>query len=153
MFVVDFLELLFLLRAVHDEVAAVVAGACGRNAHVHHNAGAAGGNAEGCIFHFRGLFTEDGAKETFFRGQFRFRFRRNFADENVAGLHFRADADDSVMVQVFQGFITGVRDITGDFFRAQLGITGLHFKLGDVDGGEGVFLHGFSEMTIASSKL
>ena len=47
------------------------------------------------------------------------------------------------MIQVFQGFITGVRDITGDFFRAQLGITGLHFKLGDVDGGEGVFLHGF----------
>ena len=46
MFVVDFLELLFLFRAVYDEVAAVVAGACGRNAHIHHDAGAAGGDTE-----------------------------------------------------------------------------------------------------------
>ena len=28
------------------------------------------------------------------------------------------------MIQVFQGFITGVRDITGDFLWSKLGVTG-----------------------------
>lgn len=64
--VVDLLELLLLLRAVHHEVAAVMAGTRGRNAYVHHDAGAAGGNAKGSILHFRSLFTEDGAQQAFF---------------------------------------------------------------------------------------
>jgi hypothetical protein len=38
-------------------------------------------------------------------------------------LHFSADVDDTGLVQASQLVLGQVRDIAGDFFRAQLGVT------------------------------
>ena len=72
-------------------------------------------------------------KKTFFRCQFRYTLRRNFTDEDIAVLDFRTDADDSAIVEVFQGIITDVRNITCDFFRSEFRITRLTFVFFDVD--------------------
>ena len=112
----------------------------GRHLDVHDDAVGAGGNLERRVFHVGGLFTEDGAEQTFFRREFGFGLRRDFADENVAGLHFRTDADDAVRPEVLQRFIAEVRDVARDFFRSELGVAGGDFKFIDVNRGEDVVL-------------
>ena len=64
----------------------------------------------------------------------------DLADEDVAGLHFRADADDAVVVEVLQRFLADVRDVARDFFRPELGVAGGDLELLDVDRGEDVLL-------------
>ena len=76
-----------------------------RNLHVHDDAVGAGGNGQRGVLHVRRLFAEDGAQEALFGGEFGFGLRRDLADEDVAGLHFRADADDAVRAEVAQRFL------------------------------------------------
>lgn len=59
----------------------------------------------------------------------------------VVGLDGRADADDAAFVQVAQHVFADVGNISGDFFRSQLGVAGHHLEFFDMDGGEDVFLH------------
>ena len=108
--------------------------------HVHDDAGDAGRNDERGVLHVRGLLTEDGAEELLFRREFGLGLRRDFADEDVAGLHFRADANDAVVIEVLQRFFADVRDVARDFFRPELGVAGGDFEFLDVDRGEDVFL-------------
>ena len=54
------------------------------------------------------------------------------------GSHFGADVDDARLVEVAQGFLADVRDVAGDLFRPELGVTGGDFELLDVDRGEDV---------------
>src|SRR5436189_230631 len=79
------------------------------------------------------VFTEDRAEQLLFRGELGFGLRRDFADEDVAGLHFRTDANDAVVVEVLQRFLTDVRDVARDFFRPELRVTSGDFELLDVD--------------------
>ena len=78
---------------------------------------------------------------SFFRRQLRFALRRDFADENIAGFHFRADANHAVRPEVAQRFFTDVRNVPRDFFRAELGIARADLKFIDVNRGVDVFLH------------
>jgi len=79
-------------------------------------------------FNICGFFAEDGTEQTFFRREFGLGLRGDFADEDVAGLHFRADADHAVGAEVLQRFIAEVRDVARDFFRSELRVAGRHFN-------------------------
>jgi len=71
----------------------------------------------------------------FFRSQRGFALGRNFADENVAGLHNRADADDAAFVEIAKERFADVRNIASNFFRTELGVARFDFVLLDVDRG------------------
>src|ERR1700712_4405520 len=47
----------------------------------------------------------------------------------------------SPFVEVFQRFFRDVRNVAGDFLRAELGVAGHHLEFLDVDRGEDVVLH------------
>ncbi len=72
----------------------------GGDLHVHDDAVGAGGNGQRSVLHVRGLLAEDGAQQALFGREFRLALGRDLADEDVAGLHFRADADDAVGAEV-----------------------------------------------------
>ena len=111
------------------------------NLHVHHDAVGARWNGQRGVFHVGRFFTEDRAEQSLFRREFRLALRRDFADENVARLHFRADANDAVRTEVAQRFFADVRNVARDFFRAELGVAGADFEFVDVNGSVDVFLH------------
>ena len=67
-----------------------------RNFYVHDDAIRARRNGQRCVFNVRRFFTKDRAQQTFFRRELRFTLGRNFANEDVAGFHFRADTNDTV---------------------------------------------------------
>src|SRR6185312_15897572 len=132
------LDLLGLLLLFGSDRAFAVGFLLRRNLHVHDDAVGARRNLQRGVFHVRGFFTEDGAQEALFRREFGLGFRCDFADENVARLHFRADANDAVRPEVLQRFIAEVRDVARNFFRPELGVAGGHFKFIDVNRGEHV---------------
>ena len=74
------------------------------------------------------LFAEDGAQQFFFRRNHALAFRRYLADQNVAGLNLGTDVDNAGFVQVSERVFADVRNIAGDFFLPQLGVTGHNFK-------------------------
>src|ERR1700692_1231912 len=96
---------------------------------------------ERSVANVSGFFAEDGAQQLFFRGQCGFALRRNFADQNVAGLDDCADANDAAFVQIAQERLADVRNVPGNFFRAELGVTRFDFILLDVNGGVVIVLH------------
>src|SRR6185436_20057220 len=78
------------------------------------------------------LFAEDRAEQLLFRRQLRLPLRRDLADEDVARLDRRADADDAALVEVAQVTLTNVGDIARDFLGAQLRVARLDLELFDV---------------------
>src|SRR4029453_2865745 len=80
------------------------------------------------------LLAEDRAQQLLFRRQLRLALRRHLADQDVARLHGRADADDAALVEIAQIAFTDIRDVAGDFFRPELGVACLDLELFDVDG-------------------
>ena len=112
-----------------------------RNLHVHHDAVGARWNRQRRVLHVGRLFAEDGAQQSLFRRQFRLALRRDFADENVARLHFRADANDAVGSEIAQRFFADVRNVTRDFFRTELGVARADLEFIDVNRSVDVFLH------------
>ena len=65
--------------------------------------------------------------------------RRDFADQHVAGVHFRADVDDARFVEASELLLRQVRDVARDFLGAQLGVARHHHQFLDVDRGVAVF--------------
>ena len=112
----------------------------GRNLDVHDDAVGAGRNLQRGVLHVGGLFAEDGAQQALFRREFGLALRRDLADEDVAGLHFRADADDAVGAEVLQRLLAEVRDVARDFLRPELGVAGADLEFVNVNRGEDVFL-------------
>ncbi len=95
------------------------------------------------IFHIAGLFAEDRAEQLFFRRQLGLALRRDLADQNVARLHLRTDADDAALVEIPKRFFAHIRNVAGDVLFAQLGIAGFDFELLDVDRRECVLAYEF----------
>src|SRR5207237_3667620 len=79
------------------------------------------------------LFAEDGAEQPLFGRQFGLALGRDFADENVARLDLRADANDADQAEVLQRLFTQVRNVAPDFLRSELGVARADFKLVNVD--------------------
>src|SRR5215471_6663432 len=87
------------------------------------------------------LLAEDRAQQLLFRCQLRLAFRRDLADEDVARLHVRADADDAAVVQVLQEPFRDIRNVAGDFLGTKLRVARLDLELLDVDRRVVVVLH------------
>src|SRR6267143_3470262 len=88
---------------------------------------------ERSVAHVAGLFTEDGAQQFFFRRKRGLALGRDFADEDIAGLHDRADADNSAFVEVAKERLADVGNIASDFLGAELGVARFDFVLLDVN--------------------
>ena len=101
------------------------------------------GNGERGVFHVRRFFAENGAQQTLFGSEFGFALWRDFSDENVAGLHFRTDADDAIVAEIAERFFADVWNVARDFFGTELGVAGADLKFVDVDGRVDVLLHDF----------
>ena len=84
------------------------------------------------------FFTEDGTQKSFFGGKLGLAFRGNLTDQNITGVDFSADADDTVFVEVCKCIFTDVRNVAGDFFRPELGVAGLEFVFFNMDRSIGV---------------
>src|SRR5258708_25387853 len=96
---------------------------------------------ERSVAHVAGFFAEDRAEEFLFRRQGGFALGRNFANEDVARLHDRADADYAAFVEVAKERLADVGDVARDFLGAQLRVARFDFILFDVDGGVVIVLH------------
>ena len=93
------------------------------------------------VAHVAGLLAEDRAEQLLFRRQLRLALRRDLADQDVARLDVRADADDAALVEVPQEALRHVRDVARDFLRPELRVARLDLELLDVDGRVVVVLH------------
>ena len=92
------------------------------------------GNLQGGIPYFPCLLTEYSTKQSFFCGQFGLSLGSNLTYQDISCTHFRADPDNTSVIQILQGIITHAGDIPCDFFRPQLGIPGFRFIFFNVDG-------------------
>ncbi len=113
----------------------------GEDLHVHHDAALTVGHTQGGVADFTSLFAEDGAEQTLFSRQFRLTLGGYLTHQNVAGLDLGADADDTALVQILYRIIADVGNVTGDFFRSQLGFTSFGLEFFNVNGGVNVLLH------------
>src|SRR6185369_5465088 len=95
-------------------------------------------DAEAGVADLARLLAEDRAEQLLFGRELRLALRRDLADEDVAGLHLGADADDAGVVE---GLVADVRDVPRDLFRTELRVAGDALELLDVDRGEEVVLH------------
>jgi hypothetical protein len=86
------------------------------------------------------LLLEDRADQLLLGRQLGLALRRDLADQQVAGLHLGADADDAAVVEVAQRLLRAVRDVARDLLVAELGRAGVDLVLLDVDRGELVVL-------------
>src|SRR5262249_15473363 len=98
-----------------------------------HDADHARRNAQRRIADVTSALAEDRAEELLFRRQLRLALRRDLADEDIAGLHFGADAHDARFVEVLEGFLADVRNVARDFFFAELGVSGDALELFNVN--------------------
>src|SRR6476646_6401627 len=87
------------------------------------------------------LLAEDRAEQLLFRCQLRLALRRDFADQDVSGLDRSTDSDNPALIEVTQVTFADVRDVAGDFLRAQLRVPRLDLELLDVDRRVVVVLH------------
>ena len=111
-----------------------------RDLDVHDDAIDARGDDERSVLHVGGLLAEDRAEEFLLGGELGLGLRGDLADEDVAGLHLGADADDAVVVEVLEGFLAHVRDVARNLLRPELGVTGGDLEFLDMDRGEDVLL-------------
>ena len=95
---------------------------------------------ERSVANVAGFFAEDGAEQLLFRSQRGFALGGNLADEDVAGLHDRADADNAAFVEVAKERLADVGDVASDFLGTELGVARFDFVLLDVDRGVVVVL-------------
>ena len=112
--------------------------ATGENMYVNDNAFDTRLNAQRRVADIGRLFAKDGAQQFFFRCYRRFAFRRNLADQNVAGLDFGTDVNDACLIQITQSFFADVRDVAGNLFLTKFGIAGHHFKFFNMQRSEDV---------------
>ncbi len=124
--------------AVVRPVAVVVR--AGEEASLYDLAALAVGHAQRGVLHLARLLAEDRPQQLLLRRQLGLALGRDLADEDVAGLHLGADADDAVLVEVAEALLADVGDVAGDLLGPELGVAAFDLVLLDVDGGELVVL-------------
>src|SRR5262249_35661887 len=103
----------------------------------------AGRNTQRGVANVASLLAEDRSQELLFRGELRLALRRDLTHQNVARLNLGSNSDDTTLVKVLEGLFTYIRDITSDFFLAELRVSGNALELLDVDRGERVLADQF----------
>ena len=91
-------------------------------------------NLKRSVSYLSGLLAEDRTEQTFLRCKLGLSLGRYLTHQDIACAHFRADTDDTTLIQVFQCVVAHARNISGDLFRSQLGISGLCLVLLHMDG-------------------
>src|SRR5690606_27193278 len=112
----------------------------GKHLYVNNGTGGTGLHTQRGVFHVGGFFTEDGAQQFFFRRPLGFALWRYLAHQNIARLHFRTDVNNAGFIQLVQGRLAHVRNIGGDLFRTQLGVTRHTAQVQNANSGQAVFL-------------
>src|SRR5438045_1395908 len=69
-----------------------------------------------------GLLAENRSQQLLFGGELRLALRRDFAHQNVARLHRRADANHTAFVQIAKERVRDAWNVARDFFRSQLAV-------------------------------
>src|SRR6266704_755731 len=77
---------------------------------------------EGRVLHVLGLLAEDGGEQLLLGGELGLALRGDLPDQDVAGLHVRADADDAALVQIDERLLGHVGDLARDLLAAALGV-------------------------------
>ncbi len=88
---------------------------------------------EGSIADLSGFLAEDRAQQLLFCRQLSLSLRSNLADKDITCADFRADADDSHLIQILESLLAYAGDISCDLFRTEFGISGFAVILLDVD--------------------
>src|SRR3989338_5931290 len=91
---------------------------------------------EAGVLHVLGLVAEDAPQEALLRRELGLALGRHLTDENVAGTHFRADADDALFVEVLEPHLADVRDVVSGGLGTELRVAHHTVEVLDVDGGE-----------------
>ena len=91
-------------------------------------------NLQRGISHLSCLLSENSAKQLLFRRQLCLSLGGNLSHQNITGANFRADANDTVLIQILEGLISDAGNISGNLFRSQLRVTGLRLIFLDMDG-------------------
>ena len=112
--------------------------AAGEDANLDNRAGTARRQLQRGVTDIGCLLTEDRTEELFLRRHRAFALRCHLADKNIGRAHLGADIDNACLVEVFQSLFTDIRNVTGDLFLAELGITGHDFIFLDMDRGEDI---------------
>ena len=98
-------------------------------------------NLKGSITNFSCFLTKDCTKKTLFCCQFCLSLRSNFTNEDITGTNLCTDTDDTTLIQILECIIANTRNVSGDLFRSQLGVTGLCLILLDMNGSIYILLH------------
>ena len=88
---------------------------------------------ERSVANVTGFLAENRAQKLLFRRERGFTLRRHFADEDVARLDGRADANHAAFIQIAQEALVDVGNVARDFFGAEFRIARLDFVLLDVN--------------------
>ena len=88
---------------------------------------------QGSIPYLARLLAEDRAEEPLLCGQLCLSLRSHLSDKDIPCAHFRADADDTSLVKIFQGIVAHARDISCDLLRSELCISRLCLIFLDMD--------------------
>ena len=105
----------------------------GEDLDVHDGALDARRAVERSVANISGFLAEDGTEQLFFRRERGLALGGDLADEDVPGLHHRADADYAALVEIAKEGLADVGNVARDFFRAELGVARLDFIFFDVD--------------------
>src|SRR5207244_236068 len=86
-----------------------------------------------CVPDITRLFTKDRSQKLFFRCELCFSLRSDLSNKHIPRLNVSTDANDAGLIEILQEGFTDVGDVTGYFFRTQLGIACFDFKFFDVN--------------------
>ena len=111
----------------------------GENFDIDNFAGFTVRNPQRSVSHFTGLLAKNRPQQTFFGRQFRLALWRDLTDQNIAGSNFSANSDNAAIIQIAQCFFSHIRNVPGDFFRPQFGITRVALIFFDVNRSKDIF--------------
>ena len=98
-------------------------------------------NLKGSIPYFSGLLTEDRTQQSLLCGKLGLSLGSNTSDKDVTCSYLCTDADDSVLIKIFESFLTYTVNVTGDLLGSELGVTCFCLVLFDVDRGVNIFTY------------
>ena len=84
---------------------------------------------QGSIPYLSRLLAKNSSQQPLFGRQLCLAFRCNLTYQDISGTHFRANADDTTVIQVFKRIISNARHISGNLLRPQLRIPRLSLIL------------------------
>ena len=96
----------------------------GENLDVYDDTGFSVRNLQGGVSDLSGLFTEDSSQESLFSSQLCFTLRGYLSYQDISGIDFGTDSDDTFLIQILESILTHVRNVSGNLFRSQFGVSG-----------------------------